>query len=81
MNEWILFTIGIFIGGILGVMIMALLSVNRYNDMNSEIQDLRTQRGLLKAELVKKQSKLRPRKFRIRKNKNGWNEWNLGIWK
>ena len=71
MNEWILFTIGIFIGGILGVMIMALLSVNRYNDMNSEIQDLRTQRGLLKAELVKKQSKPKPRKFRIRKNKNG----------
>jgi|TARA_B100001964_G_C14205928_1_gene588119 uncharacterized membrane-anchored protein YhcB (DUF1043 family) len=73
MNEWILFTIGIFIGGMLGVMIMAFLSVNRYNDMNSEIQDLRTQRELLKVELVKKQSKPRPRKFRVRKKKNGRN--------
>jgi len=57
----------------LGVMIMAFLSVNRYNDMNSEIQDLRTQRELLKVELVKKQSKPRPRKFRVRKKKNGRN--------
>ena len=73
MNEWILFTIGIFIGGMPGVMIMAFLSVNRYNDMNSEIQDLRTQRELLKVELVKKQSKPRPRKFRVRKKKNGRN--------
>jgi len=73
MNEWILFTIGIFIGGMLGVMIMAFLSVNRYNDMNSEIQDLRIQRELLKVELVKKQSKPRPRKFRVRKKKNGRN--------
>jgi len=68
MNEWILFTIGIFIGGMLGVMTMALVSANRFSNMNSEIQDLRTQRLLLKEELLKrKPSKPKPRKFRGKK--------------
>jgi len=67
MNEWILFTIGISIGGILGIIIMTLLSVSRYSDMNSEIQDLRTQRKLLRDELVKKQTKPTPRKYRKKK--------------
>ena len=65
MNEWLLFTIGILIGGILGTMIMALLCANRYSNMNSEIQDLRTQRLLLKEELLRrKPSKPKPRRFR-----------------
>ena len=65
MIEWILFTIGILIGGILGTMIMALVSANRYSNMNSEIQDLRTQRILLKEELLRrKPSKPKPRRFR-----------------
>ena len=67
MNEWILFTIGISIGGILGIIIMTLLSVSRYSDMNSEIQDLRTQRKLLRDELVKKQTKPTPRNYRKKK--------------
>ena len=67
MIEWILFTIGILIGGILGTMIMALVSANRYSNMNSEIQDLRTQRMLLKEELLRrKPNKPKPRKFRSR---------------
>ena len=65
MNEWILFTIGILIGGMLGIMIMSLVSANRYSNMNSEIQDLRTQRLLLKEELLRrKPSKPKPRRFR-----------------
>ena len=68
MNEWILFTIGILIGGMLGVMTMALVSANRFSNMNSEIQDLRTQRLLLKEELLRrKPSKPKPRKFRGKK--------------
>ena len=72
MIEWILFTIGILIGGILGTMIMSLVSANRYSNMNSEIQDLRTQRLLLKEELLRrKPSKPKPRRFRSRgKRKN-----------
>ena len=68
MNEWILFTIGIFIGGMLGVMTMALVSANRFSNMNSEIQDLRTQRILLKEELLRrKPNKPKPRKFRSKR--------------
>ena len=68
MIEWILFTIGILIGGILGTMIMALVSANRYSNMNSEIQDLRTQRILLKEELLRrKPSKPKPRRFRSKR--------------
>ena len=54
MNEWVLFTIGIFIGGMVGVMTISLVSANRFSNMNSEIQDLRTQRILLKEELLKR---------------------------
>jgi len=67
MNEWILFTIGLLIGSIGGVMIMVLLSVRRYNNMENEIMDLRTQRKLLRDELVKKQTKPTPRKYRKKK--------------
>jgi hypothetical protein len=51
---------------------MALLCANRYSNMNSEIQDLRTQRILLKEELLRrKPNKPKPRKFRSRgKRKN-----------
>ena len=65
MNEWILFTIGIFIGSIVGVMSIALVSAGKTADLYSEIQDLRIQRKLLKEELLKKfPNKPRPRKRR-----------------
>jgi len=67
MNEWVLFTIGIFIGGIVGVMSIALISVGKTADLYREIQDLRIQRKLLKEELVKKQTKPTPRKYRKKK--------------
>ena len=67
MNEWVLFTIGIFIGGIIGVMSIALLSANKTADLYSEIQALRTQRKLLKEELLKRfPNKQRPRKRRVK---------------
>ena len=65
MNEWILFTIGIFIGSMVGVMAIALVSAGKSADLYREIQDLRTQRKLLKEELLKKfPNKPRPRKRR-----------------
>ena len=67
MNDWILFTIGIFIGSIAGVIQMALLSSRRYNDMTYEIMELRAQRKLLRDELAKKQTKPTPRKYRKKK--------------
>ena len=65
MNEWVLFTIGIFIGGIIGRMTIALVSAGKSADLYREIQDLRIQRKLLKEELLKKfPNKPRPRKRR-----------------
>ena len=65
MNEWVLFTIGILIGGIVGVMSIALLTAGKTADLYREIQDLRIQRKLLKEELLKKKvSKPKPRKYR-----------------
>jgi|TARA_R110002020_G_scaffold104684_1_gene244772 hypothetical protein len=54
MSEGVLFTIGLLIGSVGGIMTMALLSVRKTSDLYSEIQDLRTQRKLLRDELVKK---------------------------
>ena len=69
MNEWVLFTIGIFIGGMVGVMSIALITAGKTADLYSEIQDLRIQRKLLKEELLKKKvSKPKPRKYRKKRN-------------
>ena len=66
MNEWILFTIGILIGGMIGVMASALLSASKFGDMSAEIQDLRHTRKLLKDEIIRlgQRSKPKPRKPR-----------------
>tara|TARA_Y100000310_G_scaffold297066_1_gene329823 strand:+ start:279 stop:488 length:210 start_codon:yes stop_codon:yes gene_type:complete len=65
MDDWLLFVIGLFVGSTLGVLLTALLSASKTEDLHMEIQDLRTQRALLKEELLKKQpSKLKPRKYR-----------------
>ena len=67
MNEWVLFSIGILIGGIVGVMSIALITAGKTADLYSEIQDLRIQRKLLKEELLKKfPNKPRPRKRRMK---------------
>lgn len=67
MNEWIFLTIGFFIGGIVGIMSISLISVGKTTDLYNEIEDLRTQRKLLRDELVKKQTKPTPRKYRKKK--------------
>jgi len=51
----------------IGIMGMAIISVKKTSDLYLEIQDLRVQRKLLRDELVKKQTKPTPRKYR--KNK------------
>tara|TARA_Y100000996_G_C22452899_1_gene614603 strand:+ start:563 stop:787 length:225 start_codon:yes stop_codon:yes gene_type:complete len=60
MNDWILFTIGIMIGGMLGVMASAIISTRKQFDLIDEISDLRTQRELLKQELLKRVSRKPP---------------------
>ena len=69
MNEWVLFSIGILIGSIVGVMSIALITAGKSADLYREIQDLRIQRKLLKEELLKKKvSKPKPRKYRKKRN-------------
>ena len=67
--EWILFTIGLLIGGILGMIIVGIDSSGKHSDLESEIISLRLQRKMLKDELLKqkprkpyKKSKYKPRK-------------------
>ena len=71
MNDWILFSIGILIGSIGGVMTTALLSASKFGDLNAEIQDLRHTRKLLKDEILRlgQRSKPKPRKSRPKRKR------------
>ena len=55
--EWILFTIGLLIGGIIGMMIIGIVSSGKHSDLDSEIISLRLQRKMLKEELLKQKPK------------------------
>ena len=68
---WVL--VGIFIGSVGGVLIISLLTAGKTEDLYMEIQDLRTQRQLLKEEifrLSKPKSKPTPRKNRNYRSRN-----------
>ena len=68
MGESILlnFTIGLFIGGIVGVMSMAIISARRITDMEQSVMELRAQRKLLKDEIVKLSTRRKPNPRRKR---------------
>tara|TARA_R110002020_G_scaffold289427_1_gene504910 strand:+ start:442 stop:684 length:243 start_codon:yes stop_codon:yes gene_type:complete len=67
---WVL--VGIIIGSIGGVLGISLVSAGRFEDKEKEIQDLRTQRELLKEEIFRlsKSRKPQPRKKRYYKPRN-----------
>ena len=72
---WVL--VGIFIGSVGGILIISLLTSGKTEDLYMEIQDLRTQRKLLKEEihrLNKPKSKPTPRKKRNYKSRNTRNK-------
>ena len=69
--EWIL--VGVLIGLPIGFIISSVLSSRKLEDLDTEVQDLRTTRQLLKDEifrLSKPQRKPQPRKKRTYKPKN-----------
>ena len=68
MSAWLLFTIGLILGSILGITISAILNSGKVSDLYSEIRDLRVQRKLLKEEIQKitRRAKPKPRKQRKR---------------
>ena len=69
--EWILFTIGLLIGGIIGMMIIGIVSSGKHSDLDSEIISLRLQRKMLKDELLKQRPRkpYKKRKYKPRKRK------------
>ena len=71
MSEGVLFSIGILIGSIGGVMTTALLSASKLGVLNSEIIDLRHTRKLLKDEILRlgQRSKPKPRKPRPKRKR------------
>ena len=65
--EWILFTIGLLVGSILGMIIVGIVSSWKMSDLDSEIISLRIQRNLLKDELLKQKPKRRYKKKPFKK--------------
>ena len=68
---WVI--VGIFIGSVGGILTISLLTAGKTEDLYMEIQDLRTQRQLLKEEifkLSKPRRKPTPRKKRNYKPRN-----------
>ena len=56
--EWILFTIGLLLGVIIGVITMSIISSGAHSNLDNEIISLRLQRKMLKDELLKKKKTL-----------------------
>ena len=57
-----------FITGVnLGVLVMFIWTTKRTTELKQDITDLRVMRNLLKEELIKKQTKRTPRKYRGKK--------------
>ena len=68
--EWVL--IGVLIGSPIGFIISSVLTSDKMEDLDTEVQDLRTQRQLLKEEIFRlsKSRKPQPRKKRNYKPSN-----------
>ena len=68
--EWVL--IGVLIGSPIGFIISSVLTSDKMEDLDTEVQDLRTQRQLLKEEIFRlsKSRKPQPRKKRTYKPRN-----------
>ena len=67
MSDWLLFVIGLMLGGMIGMALSAILTAGKVSDLYSEIGDLRVQRKLLKAEIQKIMRRGKPKPRRQRK--------------
>jgi hypothetical protein len=67
MNEILCILVGLFIGAPIGWAISAIVTINETKDLESEINDLRLQRKLLKKEIIS----MRKPKPAPRKRRNG----------
>ena len=67
MSDWLLFTIGLILGNIIGMALSAILTSGKVSDLYSDIWDLRVQRKLLKEEIQKIMRRAKPKPRRQRK--------------
>ena len=67
--EWILFTIGLLLGAIMGIITMSIISSGAHSNLDNEIISLRLQRKMLKDELLKKKRPYKKRKYYNKKKK------------
>ena len=67
MSDWLLFTIGLILGNMIGMALSAILTSGKVSDLYSEIGDLRVQRKLLKNEIQKIMRRAKPKPRRQRK--------------
>ena len=67
MSDWLLFVIGLILGGMIGMALSAILTAGKVSDLYSEIGDLRVQRKLLKSEIQKIMRRAKPKPRRQRK--------------
>ncbi len=67
MDNIMMYSLFFIIGVNLGVLVMFIWTTKRTTELKQDITDLRVMRNLLKEELIKKQTKRTPRKYRGKK--------------
>ena len=67
MEQYMMYSLFFITGVNLGVLVMFIWTTKRTSELKQDISDLRVMRNLLKEELIKKQTKRTPRKYRGKK--------------
>jgi|TARA_B100000035_G_C20648950_1_gene400067 hypothetical protein len=67
MEQYMMYSLFFITGVNLGVLVMFIWTTKRTTELKQDISDLRVMRNLLKEELIKKQTKRTPRKYRGKK--------------
>ena len=67
MEQYMMYSLFFITGVNLGVLVMFIWTTKRTTELKQDITDLRVMRNLLKEELIKKQTKRTPRKYRGKK--------------
>jgi len=74
-NVWIAFTCGLFIGSTLGILLLALVSAGKNEDLQRDNERLRQTRQLLKEEIFRIEKNYKPRKPQPRKRRRNYNRY------
>ena len=75
-NVWIAFTCGLFIGSSLGILLLALVSAGKTEDLYRDNERLRQTRQVLKEEIFRMEKNYKPRKPQPRKRRRNYKKNN-----